>query len=131
MRFFGWFTAFAVLVVAIIAGAIGYNLGLGVNIANSGVAVPVAYPGYGWGFGFGGIFGLIFFLIILFVIFGAIKRADRGGRSHGYGPGPMGRGWGPGPGGWKHGQDDAFERWHRQAHGEPEESPTSSPPQQS
>jgi len=120
MRFFGWFTALAVLLVALAAGAVGYNMGLGANIAASGVPVVPAYGyGMGWGFGFGHIFGFVFFLIILFVIFGAIRRAAWGGH-HGYGPG-MGRGWGYGPGGWKHGSaGDEFERWHRRSHGEPE-----------
>lgn len=125
MRVFGWLTALAVLLVALAAGAVGYNLGIGANIAASGVT-PLAYPVYGWGFGFGHFFGFIFFILIIFLIFGAIRRAAWGGH-RGYGPG-MGRGYGYGPGGWKHGPaGDEFERWHRRAHGEPE-TPTEDAP---
>lgn len=131
MRFIGWFTALAVLLVAVVAGTIGYNLGLSANIATSGVT-PAVYPvyGWGWGFGFGHIFGLFFFLIIIFVIFGALRRAAWGGH-HGRGPW-MGRGYGPGgygPGGsWKQAADDEFSRWHRRAHGETEDKADSSGP---
>jgi len=130
MRFFGWIAGLAVLAAVLIAGAIGYNIGIGTNIAASGAA-PVVVPayGYGWGFGFGHIFGFFFFLLILFVIFGAIRRAAWGGH-HRYGA--MGRGYGYGPGGWgRHAVDDQFDRWHRRAHGETDEEsrtpPTAAP----
>jgi hypothetical protein len=117
MRFMGLFGALAVLVIALVAGAIGYSLGIGANIATNGTAVaPVVYPFFGWGFGLFHIFGFIFFLILLFVIFGAIRRAAFGAHQRGYG-----HGYGPG-GWWRSGADDAFERWHRRAHGQPDDS---------
>jgi hypothetical protein len=130
MRMFGWISALGVLLVALVAGVVGYNLGLGANIAASGVT-PVAYPMYGWGFGFGGFFGFFFFILIIFLIFGLIRRAAWGGRHHGYGPGGW-KGGGYGPGGWGGGwrqdaADNEFQRWHRRAHGEPEEPTTNNP----
>ena len=118
MRFFGWLAALAVVAIALVAAAVGYNVGLNVSVAASGAPV---YPMYGWGFGFFPFFGFFFFLILLFVIFSVIRRVawSAGGR-HGYG---MGHGPGhSGPGGWwRYGAGDEFERWHRRAHGEPEE----------
>ena len=116
MRFAGWFLAIPLLLVALIAGACGYAIGVSSSATVAGAAVtPAVYPvwGFGWFFPF---FGFFFFLILVFVIFGAFKRAAWGGRG-GYGPG---RGYGPG--GWyKPGANDAFDQWHRRAHGEPDQ----------
>ena len=125
MRGFMWF--FGLLLVGLIGGAIGYNIGISANLAAAGTAVAV--PVYGWGFGFGfPIFGLIFGIFFLFLVFGLIGRMAFG----------RGRGWGyGGPGGpWagRHGwdgktvpppADEMLQRWHRQAHGE-EQPPAAS-----
>ena len=82
-------------IFALVAGAIGYQIGLGTHVAESGATVV-----YAGGFGFGG-FGFLFFLFIVGLIlfsFGGRRRAWGG---HGaWGPG-YGRGWGGpvGPGG--------------------------------
>jgi hypothetical protein len=103
MRGFGWIGALIGLILVIGAGVIGYNLGLGANIAASGATV--VQPMYGWGFGFGffPFFGFIFFFLILLLIFGAFRRAAWGGH-HGYGW--RGRGYGD------------IEELHRQLHEE-------------
>lgn len=117
MRFAGWFIAIPLLLVALIAGACGYAIGVSSSATVAGAAAaPAVYPvwGFGWFFPF---FGFFFFLILVFVIFGAFRRAAWGGGRGGYGPG---RGYGPG--GWyKPGANDAFDQWHRRAHGEPDQ----------
>jgi hypothetical protein len=116
MRSFGFIGVLVTLVVALVAGVIGYNLGLGANIAANGSAV--VYPAWGWGFGFGfPFFGLIFGILFLFLIFGLLRRAAWGGHRSGYGGGP---------GGWQYDGHDRFERWHRQAHGDSEPTDSSS-----
>lgn len=115
MRSFGFFGALLILVIAVVAGMIGYNMGIGANVAAQGV--PVVYH-HGWGLG-----SLLLGVLFLFLIFGAIKRMAWGGH-RAYGPG--------GP--WRHGYgrhgwgdksvppmaDEMLGRWHREAHGEPE-----------
>ena len=119
--------------VVLIAGGIGYWLGVGANVATVAAPVattPVVYGFHWFGFPF---FGFFFFLLFLFVIFAVIRRVAMGRRvgPGWYGPGPGGAGsgshghgyyGGPGPRGWN-GQDippmadDMLQRWHRQAHG--------------
>ncbi len=111
MRRFGLLGVLAVVLLAVIAGAIGYNLGIGANVAAAGA--PVAYPVYGWGFGFGfPLFGLFFFLIFIFVIFGIVRRLAWGAGHRGHGRG--GRSWErrdipPFA-------DEMLQRWHSEAH---------------
>lgn len=114
---FGLAAAVVGLLIAGVAGVIGYNLGLNANIAASGAATQVVYGGgWGWGFGFP-LFGLFFGILFFVLIFGVIRRAIWGGY-RGYGPG------GPGQHGW-HGYDvppaadSLFQDWHRRAHGDP------------
>ena len=117
---FSWFIALPLLIVALLAGACGYTVGISSSAAVAGAtSAPVVYPMFGWGFGwFFPFFGFFFFLIVLFVIFGVFRRAAWGRR--GYGPG----GHGYGPGGWyKPGANDAFDQWHRRAHGQSDETP--------
>ena len=130
MRSLPW--AIGGLLVLLIAGGIGFFLGVGANVATVAPAVgaPVAY---GWHFGFP-FFGFFFFLLFLFLIFGIIRRLAWGGRR---GPGWYGHGMGYGHGagygprmGWNGKDvppmaDEMLQRWHRIAHGEPE--PTQDP----
>ena len=126
MRFFGLVGVLGTLLIALVAGVIGYNLGLGANLA-AAAGATVVYPGWGFGFGFP-FFGLIFGILLFVLIFGLIRRAAWGGhpgyRRGMYGPG----GWGP-RGGWDGHSlppmaDEMLERWHRQKHGEPETTDT-------
>lgn len=124
MRGFGFIGAVVVVLIAIVAGVVGYSLGVGANVA--AVGAPVVYPLYGWHFGFP-FFGLIFGLLFLFLIFGVVRRIAWG--RHAYGPGGHGmHGYGmrgPGQGGWSQDKpmppfaDEMLQRWHRQAHEEP------------
>jgi hypothetical protein len=126
MRGFGFLGALGFLVFLLIAGAIGYSLGVGANVpATVPVAgAPVVYH-YGWG-GFG-FLGFFLFIILIFVVIGAFRRAAWGHRGYGHG------------GYWMHGYgrrdwaerkdwgdkpvppfaDEMLQRWHEHAHGEP------------
>lgn len=143
MRGFGFVGALAFLVLLLVAGAIGFGLGAGSAPATVPAAgAPVVYYGHvGWG-GFG-FFGFFLFIILVFVVIGIFRRAAWGGR-HGY------SGWGHGYGrGWygpmsdKDAQsgkaawggrpvppfaDEMLQRWHREAHGEPEPADPSAKP---
>jgi hypothetical protein len=121
---FGFIGIFVSLLIAVVAGVIGYNLGLSAGLATTadGAATRVIYaPG---GFGFGG-FGLLFGILFFVLIFSLLRRAAWGGS----------RGW-YGRGGWGHyagqGHDHSrvpsegnpmFDDWHRRAHGEPTSQP--------
>jgi hypothetical protein len=91
----GFFGVLFFGLVALVAGAIGYNIGL---TSTSGAAERIVYVGGGgW---FGG-FGFLFFLFFLFLIFSFAGRRRAWGGGHwnsghwnsGYGRGPWG---GPG-----------------------------------
>ena len=111
----------ATLVILLIVGVIGYQIGVSQNIAAqlpAGTAVTPGYygPGWGWGWGFGfGFLGLLFPLFFFFIIFGLARAAMWGGR--GYGHGRMG--WG-GQGDWRR---QRLEEIHRELHGD--KAPTS------
>ena len=121
MRGFGFVGALAFIVLVLIAGAIGFGLGAGSVPATVPVdGGSVVYYGHaGWG-GFG-FLGFFLFIILVFVVIGIFRRAAWGGH-HGYG------------GSWKHGYatkswgdkpvppfaDEMLQRWHREAHGDPE-----------
>lgn len=121
---FGFIGLFVSLLIAIVAGVIGYNMGLSAGLATTGAsgATRIIYaPG---GFGFGG-FGLLFGILFLVLIFSFIRRAAWGG-SHGW----SGRGGSGHYGGWGHEQgsvppqaEPMFDDWHRRAHGEPTGQP--------
>ena len=118
--------AIAVLVIAA-AVAIGlgaYNAGVAHGIAESGRAVAAVPPGatpyvyiwpHPWGFGFG-FFPLFFLLLLFFVVRGVIWRGPRWNR--------WGGGWGPGCG-YYGAVPPGFDEWHRRAHGQPPQSPSS------
>jgi hypothetical protein len=101
--------AILVIVLALIAGLVGYQLGIAQNIAALPAAsgAPVAYAygphWFGWGWGFFPFFGFLFPLLFFFLIFALIRAAFWGG--HGGG----GRYWG------RYGR---FEEMHRELHGE-------------
>jgi hypothetical protein len=98
---------FAVAAIALVVGAIAYQIGLSQGLATTlpAGAAPVAYYAYPhWGFGFG-FLGLLFPLFFLFLIFGLARAAWWGGRG-GYG----GRGWQSGR--------ERMEQLHRELHGE-------------
>jgi hypothetical protein len=113
MRSFGLIGVVVAALVALAAGVIGYNLGLGANVAASGTTVT--YPYWGFGFGFHPLFGLLFGILFFILIFALIRRAVWGSHGHAYGPGWGRRGW-YGPDG--QGREEMLERWHRQAHGD-------------
>jgi len=122
MRALGWIGVLVTLLVALVAGVIGYNLGLGANVVTT-TGGAVVYPGWGFGFGFP-FFGLIFGILFFVLIFALIRRAAWGGY-RGYGPGGWGR-----HAGWEGRSmppmaDEMLERWHRQKHGESEPTDTS------
>lgn len=104
----------AFLIVALIAGLIGYQIGVTQNIAAqipAGAAAPAYWYGphmYGWGFGF---LGFLFPILFFFLFVGLISAAVRGGRGWGghgwYGHGPMG----------EH-RRAHFEELHRELHGD-------------
>ncbi len=84
----GFFGVLFFGLVALVAGVIGYNIGL---TSTAGAVERVVYVGGG---GFGG-FGFLFFLFFLFLIFSFAgrRRAWGGGHGHwgsGYGRGPWG-----------------------------------------
>ena len=131
MRFLGFGAVIGLLLIALIGGVIGYNTGLSAGIAASGA--QIAYPVHGFGFGgFGGLFGLLVFFILIMVVIGAFRRAawgHRGWGHHGYGM--YGRhgwddksssrdssSWGDRP--VPPFADEMLQRWHSQAHGQPD-----------
>ncbi len=106
-----------VLVLIGIVGLVGYQIGIGQNIAAQlpAAGAPVAYYGYPYHFGFGSFFGFLFMLLFFFLIFGLLRAALWGGRGwgggHKYGYGPMRGPWG----------DDArarIEQLHKELHGD-------------
>ena len=102
MRHLGFFGLLIPLLIAGVAGIIGYNWGYSEGLAHSvanGASVVYA-RGFGWGGG--GFFGLILGLFVLFFLFSLIRRAAFG---WGGGPGRHGM-YGYGRGGWGHGY------WH-------------------
>jgi hypothetical protein len=104
--------------VALAAAVIGFNVGLGANVATNGTVVARPY----WGFGFfHPFFGLLFGILFLVLIFALIRRAVWGGHGHGWGQ----NGW-YGPGGpSRQTREEMLERWHRQAHGNQQDASTS------
>jgi hypothetical protein len=144
----------AILLVAVLAigGVIiattAYQAGLSTAVttasASGAVVAPVVVPAYGYGYGFGwhpgfGLFGFLGALFFLFIVFALVRAIFwRGGPGRrggwgGYGPGGWGYGGGDGPGKGPNGQDhgrwdsraQAFDEWHRRAHGEtPPADPT-------
>jgi hypothetical protein len=130
-------TFFRVLLIVILGlgavalGAGAYQAGLAAGIAADGVTVvPVGGPlngyGYGWhpfgvGFGFLGFLGTLLFVLLIVAIVRAAFWGGRGLRGGGNWGGP-GRWAGPGQpdhrGRFEDRAHDAFDEWHRRAHGE-------------
>jgi hypothetical protein len=101
-------------VTALVAGAIGYQVGVSQAVATSAAAAggTVVYHA-AWGFGFPWL-GFLFFPFFLFLLFGLFAFAFGGRRRWGGGPG--GPGWGYGPGGSTLNPDDPRYRWVADAH---------------
>ena len=110
------FKSIAVLLLALIVGAIGYEIGVSQAVAAAlpAGAAPVAYYGYPFmHFGFG-FFGFLFPLLFIFLIFG-LMRAAWGGGHRGYWYGNRGE------------YRSRLEEIHRELHGEKPTSGPSSP----
>ena len=110
-----------VLVIAAIAGAFGYQLGVSQGLAATGTAVAPAV--YYHPFFFGG-FGFLFPLLFIFLIFGLQRAAFGRGRGWGYGGG-----WGGMGPGYYQSPRDRIEALHKELHGEkPQDTGNTSPP---
>ena len=137
MRLPSFVSFILVLLLAFIAGGIGYAIGVNNAVVTTTAAaagdvgtVVVAHPGwYGgfWGFPF---FGLFFAILFFAIIFGIIRRAawggprgwgGRGWYGYGYGPRSGGpgspTGSGPTSGSVPPGVEQMLQDWHREAHG--------------
>ena len=134
----------AILLVAVLAigggliATTAYQAGLSTAVTTAGdgatVVAPVVVPAYGYGYGYGwhagfGFFGFLATLFFLFIVFALVRAifwrggpGRRGGwgpggyGGYGYGKGPDGSGHGHGP--WESRANEAFDEWHRRAHGE-------------
>ena len=116
----GIFGVIVVLVIAAIAGAFGYQLGVSQGVVATGTAVAPAV--YYHPYFFGG-FGFLFPLLFLFLIFGLMRAAFGRGRGWGYGGG-----WGMGPGYYQNPRE-RIEALHKELHGEkPQDTGTGSAP---
>ena len=102
--------AIAFLIVGLIAGVVGYQIGVSQNIAaqipaGTAAAAPAYYwygpHMFGWGFPF---LGFLFPLLFFFLFVSLIAAAVRGGRR-----------WG-GPGSWADARRAHFDELHREAH---------------
>ncbi len=117
-------------VTALIAGAIGYQVGVSHAVATTAATSGTVVYHAGWGFGFPWL-GFLFFPFFLFLLFGLFAFAfggrRRGGGGSGWGSGP----WGYGTGGYTPTPDDPRYRWvadaHRRLH-EDEAAGRTSPP---
>ncbi len=97
----------AFLIVALIGGLVGYQVGVSQNVAAqipAGAAMPAYYYGpHMFGFGsFGFLFPVLFFFLFIALISAAI-RSSRGWGGHGYG--------------WD-ARRARFEQMHRELHGD-------------
>lgn len=112
MRPFGWLRAILALIMLLIAGGIGFAIGAattipaGTAVAHGAWAVPF------WGFPFFPLIGFLFLVLLIGLVARGGRRAAWGGRGW-YGPGP----WGPGTMSPDDPRRQAFDQWHRQAHG--------------
>jgi hypothetical protein len=108
---FGVIGVVGVLLVALIAGGIGYWIGV------TAEAVPVAggTVGYGWGFPF---FGLLFGILFIVLIVSIARRTWVG--PGWYGPGRW-SGFGPEHRSVPPAFEPMLEDWHRKAHGNAEQ----------
>jgi hypothetical protein len=100
-------------VTALIAGAIGYQVGVSSAVATTaGTGGTVVYHA-AWGFGFPWL-GFLFFPLFLFLLFGLFAFAFGGRRRWGGGPGGPGSGYGSR--GYTPNADDPRYRWVADAH---------------
>ncbi len=113
---------------AIVAGAIGYQVGVSSAVATTAAAGGTVVYHAAWGFGFPWL-GFLFFPFFLFLLFGLFAFAFGGRRRWGGGPG--GPGWGYGSG-YTPSPDDPRYRWvadaHRRLHEDEAAGRTPTPP---
>lgn len=133
----------ALLLLAVLVGAGGliattaYQAGLSAAVTTSGgtAVQPVFIPAYGFGwhvFGLGyGFLGFLGTLLFIFLIFALIRVVIFGGRRRGGWGGPGRWAGGPGAGGsrspWEGRAHQAFDDWHRDAHGATPDAAPSGP----
>ena len=118
-----------VTATALVAGAIGYPVGISSAVAQSAATAGTVVYHASWGFPW---FGFLFFPFFLFLLFGLFAFAFGGRRRWGGGPG------GPGWGGYGYGTgstgnpDDPRYRWvadaHRKLHEDEAAGRTPTPP---
>jgi hypothetical protein len=127
MRTPGWLGVILALLIALIAGGIGFAIGTTTTLPADAAGVstmPVAWGWHGWGFPFFPLFGFLVFALLIALLVGLARRAAWGGRgwhgSHAWGP--------PGPGDPRR---LMFDDWHRRAHaqGDPAAQQGQAPPQ--
>ena len=103
-----------VTITALVAGAIGYQVGVSSAVATSAATTGTVVYHAAWGFGFPWL-GFLFFPFFLFLLFGLFAFAFGGRRRWGGGPGGPGWGYGGGPR-YSGSADDARYRWVADAH---------------
>jgi hypothetical protein len=126
MRTPGWLGVILALLIALVAGGIGFAIGTTTTLPTDATGVvttvPVAWHGWGWGFPFFPLCGILFFFLLIAFIFGMARRAAWAGRGW-HGP----HAWG-GPGD-SDPRRAMLDDWHRQAHAQPDQAgPTGQPP---
>ncbi|HEX6548357.1 MAG TPA: hypothetical protein VF134_06425 [Candidatus Dormibacteraeota bacterium] len=106
----GWIWGLITLVIAFVAGGIGYAIGISTRLPATGAdGGPYPYPYFfAPHFFFFPFFGLFWLLLILFLVFGIFRRR----RWYG--------------GGWGGPHHHSFEEWHRRQH-EPGSEPPAEP----
>ena len=116
-------------VTALVAGAIGYQVGVSSAVATTAATAGTVVYHAGWGFGFP-FFGFLLFPFFLFLLFGLFAFVFGGRRRWGGGPG--GPGWGYGGHGYTGNPDDPRYRWvadaHRKLHEDEAAGRTPTPP---
>ena len=114
-----------VTVTALVAGTIGYQVGVSSAVAQAATTAGTVVYHAGWGIGFPW-FGFLFFPFFLFLLFGFFAFAFGGRRRWGGGPG-----WGGGYG-YTGNPDDPRYRWvadaHRKLHEDEAAGRTPTPP---
>ncbi len=104
----GLLAVLVTIIVAGIAGIVGYSAGFQAGLVSTGGAV-VAPVVYGWGFGFPWFFGFFGFLFVVVLLFGLFRAFARPRWAGPMGPWGYGGGWGH-RGGWDRSEWSATDR---------------------